>query len=262
MRICRRIRAGKSSRAFTLIELLVVVALIGVMMSLVAGGVVRLIAGGHAAACRSNLRQMYVAYRLYLDDHDDRLFPWREETDEGTLWYFGLERRASPSAEGSRLLDKTYGRLAPYLAQVGGIEVCPAFRYAERSVKRKFECPSYGYGLNEYLIAGTPANGRSGLRKFSELQKPDATIVWGDCAQVNTWQAPASPANPMLEEWYYLSKTLPANFHFRHDGFCQVVMGDGAARRFAPAWLDKRCDGLTGLIEPLGQDYWLQPFKR
>src|SRR2546425_9551782 len=28
-----------------------------------------------------------------------------------------------------------------------------------------------------------------------------------DAAQVNTWQAPASPSNPMLEEWYYVDNS-------------------------------------------------------
>jgi prepilin-type N-terminal cleavage/methylation domain-containing protein len=249
------------AHAFTLIELLVVLAVCSVLASLLAPGVARMVGGGKAAACRSNLKQMYVAYRLYLDDHGDRLFPWREETDEGTLWYFGLERRSGASGEGRRVLDKSRARLAPYFDHVGGIEVCPAFRYGGPKMKQKFAGASYGYGLNEYLIEGTAANRRAKLWKFSDLQRPSETIVWGDSAQLNTWQAPASPANPMIEEWYYLSSTLPASFHFRHDGNCQVVMGDGAVRSFAPAWLDPRGDGLTGLIEPRGQDYWLRPLK-
>ncbi len=246
---------------FTLVELLVVLAVIGVLVALLMPGLQRVWACGQAATCRSNLRQMYLAYRLYLDDHGDRLFPWREETADGTLWYFGLEPRSGARGEGQRVLDKSRARLAPYFEHVGGIEVCPAFRCAGWSVKRKFAEPSYGYGLNEYLIEGTPANRRAGLRRFSEIQKPAETIIWGDSAQVNTWQAPASADWPMLEEWYYLSASLPASFHFRHDRHCQVVMGDGAVRRFAPAWLDPRCDGLTGLIEPRGQDYWLRPAK-
>lgn len=247
--------------AFTLVELLVVLAVCGILAGLLIPGVARLLSGGRAAACRSNLKQLYIAYRLYLDDHADRLFPWREETTEGTLWYFGLERTSGTRGEGARLLDKSRARLAPYFDHVGGIEVCPAFRYGGAGIKQKFATASYGYGLNEYLIEGTPANARAKVQKFSDLQKPAETIVWGDSAQVNTWQAPASPSNPMIEEWYYLSKTLPASFHFRHSGQCQVVMGDGAVRSFAPAWLDSRGDGLTGLIEPLGQDYWLRPIK-
>lgn len=251
----------KEKNAFTLLELLVVIALVGFLSVLVLPKAAEMGAAGKSAVCRANLRQLYAAYRLYLDDHGDCFFPWREECEEGTLWYFGLEPKASSGGEGMRRLDKSRARLAPYFDHVGGIEVCPAFPYCQVRTKQKFEVASYGYGLNEYLIAGTPANRGSGIQRFSEIQRPAETIVWGDAAQINTWQNPASPAKPMIEEWYYLSQSPPANFHFRHRGYCQVVMADGHARSFPPAWLDQRCDGRIGFIEPWGQDYFLRPFK-
>lgn len=250
-----------ANHAFTLLELLVVIAVLGLLSALVLPKAAEMSAAGKSAVCLTNLRQLYAAYRMYLDDHGDRFFPWREECEEGTLWYFGLEPKGSPGREGTRKIDKSRARLGPYFDHVGGIEVCPAFPYRQARTKQKFEVASYGYGLNEYLIAGTPANQQAGINRFSELQRPAETIVWGDAAQINTWQSPASPANPMIEEWYCLSKNPPANFHFRHRGHCQVVMADGHARSFPPAWMDPRCDGRIGFIEPLGQDYFLRPFK-
>jgi prepilin-type processing-associated H-X9-DG protein len=47
-------------------------------------------------------------------------------------------------------------------------------------------------------------------------------------AQVNDFQAPASPANPMLEEWYYVdNSTNYPNGHFRHSRRANVVFCDG-----------------------------------
>ena len=54
------------------------------------------------------------------------------------------------------------------------------------------------------------------------------TALFGDAAQINTWQAPASPVNPMLEEWYYLDdEPTQPNGHFRHQQRANVQFCDG-----------------------------------
>jgi type II secretory pathway pseudopilin PulG len=53
-----------------LIELLVVIAVIGILASLVLGGVSRAKARAHAVGCMNNVRQLGLAFRLYVDDHD------------------------------------------------------------------------------------------------------------------------------------------------------------------------------------------------
>ena len=249
----------RDRNAFSLIELLAVIAVAAILSALLIPGVQRARQGGASAVCRANLHQMYAAYAMYLDDHNGRFFPWREEVSGGTLWYWGLEDGGN--AEGSRTLDKSHARLAPYFDQVGGAEVCPSFPYEATGTKQKFDVASYGYGLNVYLIADTPANRASGARSFRHIQLPAETIVWGDSAQVNTWQSPASPRNPMLEEWYFLSRDAPPSFHFRHRRQFNAVMADGSGRTFTPNRLDPRCDGLTGYIEPPGQDHFLRPVK-
>lgn len=244
---------------FSLIELLVVVALIGLLSVILVPAVTRGVHAAKGAACASNLKQMYGAYVMYLDDHGGRFFKWREETDEGIQWYWGLE--TGGGGEGSRGLDKSRAKLASYFDHVGGVEICPSLPYEEPYFKPKFDIASYGYALNIYLIADTPPNRACGITRFADIRTPAETITWGDSAQVNSWQAPASPDNPMLEEWYYLSAAPPPGFHFRHAGGANMVMADGAVRRFEPAWLDPRCDGLTGYIEPRGCDDYLRPIR-
>jgi prepilin-type processing-associated H-X9-DG protein len=51
-------------------------------------------------------------------------------------------------------------------------------------------------------------------------------LFLADAAQVNTFQAPASPERPMLEEFYYVSVDEPTA-HFRHDGRANGVFCDG-----------------------------------
>ena len=115
------------------------------------------------------------------------------------------------------------GVLYPYL-RGRGLEICPAFEYTSPQLKLKTTGASYGYGYNWFLSVspGKPPGER----------KPDwaacGILLFGDAAQVNTWQAPAAPNNPLLEEWYYVdtSKSQP-NGHFRHKQRAVAVFCDG-----------------------------------
>ena len=243
-----------------MIELLAVIAVVMILCALAFPALNRAYAAGATTTCRSNLRQMQVAYTLYLADHDGRLFGFNEGTVGGSmLYYFGL---AAPGSEGLRAVDKSKAKLAPYLGQLGGIETCPAFPYHASYFKQKFDTASYGYGINAYLLTNGPALSLPRrFTAFSQIARPADTIAWADAIQINTWQSPASPQNPLLEEWYYLDKTMPPKFHFRHNTRLNAIMTDGSVRSFAPARLDPRCDGLTGDLEPSGQDHYLRLVK-
>jgi prepilin-type processing-associated H-X9-DG protein len=242
----------------TLIEMLMVMAMLGLLFGLLAPTLQRARQAGESGACRSNLRQVSLAHTLYLDDHEGLFFPWREQTPEGTLWYWGLE--VGGGSEGGRRIIRERGRLAPYLAAVGGVETCPALPYEATWFKQKFELATFGYGININMLDGAGGRDR-GIRRMSQLSSPAETIAWADAAQVNTWQAPASAANPMMEEWYYLNSQQPPKFHFRHGGHCHAAFADGSIRALEPDRLDPRCDGLTGFIEPRGEDFYLRLTK-
>lgn len=70
--------------AFTLVELLVVIALIAILAALMMPALGRAQALGRSSACLSNLRQMGVAWHLYLGDHGDR-FPDRRDLKRDLL---------------------------------------------------------------------------------------------------------------------------------------------------------------------------------
>src|SRR5690242_2834007 len=65
-----------SSSAFTLVELLVVMAIIVLLAGLLLPALNRARASGRSAKCRSNLHQVALALRMYVDDNN--AYPFEE----------------------------------------------------------------------------------------------------------------------------------------------------------------------------------------
>ena len=104
-----------------------------------------------------------------------------------------------------------------------GLAICPTLDYIAARFKLKATGAAYGYGVNRNLTAPT-------LTHIVRMIRPADTVVFADAAQVNTFQAPASPANPLLEEFYYVHE-LEKTAHFRHKETANVVFGDGHVDR-------------------------------
>jgi prepilin-type N-terminal cleavage/methylation domain-containing protein/prepilin-type processing-associated H-X9-DG protein len=243
--------AQEQRRAFTLLELLVTIAIIAVLSALALGAMSKTRALAQGAHCSNSLRQLGAATAMYLTDHDQRYFAYSAAVTGGRLWYFGLESSASLAGkEGDRDLDVTQAPLYPYIHQVGGVEVCPSFPYGNALWKPKYKGASWGYGYNT-LLSDVNINSLTSLSQI---------IVFGDCAQVNTFQAPASPKKPMLEEFYILSST-DKTIHFRHGALANMLFADGHVEglKLYPGTQDTRLkEAKVGRITPTGSTEYLR----
>jgi len=221
----------KKTHAFTLIELLAVMVILGVLLTLLAPAAIAVKRQATLTTSSSALRQLSIATQTYLSENNGRFFQSRESLTDGIQWWFGFESYASPKTEGSRILDKSRGPLGPYIADSAGTVPDFAFTSMGSSFKPKFRNGYFGFGVNTELTGGPTGQQTSKLRQVNQLERSGQIALFATCAQINTFQSPASGKNPMLEEFYFFNTTDCANtIHFRHAGNAIVAFADGSQR--------------------------------
>jgi prepilin-type processing-associated H-X9-DG protein/prepilin-type N-terminal cleavage/methylation domain-containing protein len=240
-------RDSKQAEGFTVIELLTVVAIIGILGALLLPSLARAKGLTRRIVCLGNLKQLGIASQLYWDDNEQKVFPYlQSRSNRGTVYWFGwLEK----GREGARKLDHTQGALWPYI-QGNGIEICPSFDYNHASYKPKSKGASYGYGYNIHLTGnGFPVQLSKQNQKISQVRSHSTTALMADAAQINDFQFPASPQNPLIEEFYYINNTSTdyPNTHFRHQLNANVLFCDGHVANENPVTgsIDKRLPNMN-----------------
>lgn len=248
----------KRTAAFTLLELLVVITLIAVLAALLLPVLERIREPMWRGVCAHSLQQLGAAGAAYRAEHDGSFWKYREDRRDGTDWWFGFETAESRSlSEGERTLDLSRGPLGPYVLRSGGVSSDPAFLHCGPRHKPKFQNGNFGYGYNALLGGG--ALGRGRLARQSNFPHAAQIVVFATCAQINTFQAPASADHPMIEEFYLIDQR-EITVHFRFGGKALAAMLDGSVRELPidPSTLDGRMPkAQIGRFAPVGSTLYL-----
>ena len=237
-------------QGFSLIELLVVVVIITLLIAILLPALGRARESARRVLCASQQQQVALAIHFYLEDNNQHFFPRKElitiDSQDGTRWWFGFETYTSAAmAEGQRQLNRDLARLYPYHHAPESVEVCPSFRIKTLKYKPKYEgfWTTYGYNFNLIYDMG-PA-------RYNQISQPGISAMLTDTAQVNFWQQPATPSNPLVEEWDYFNR-YSRSVHYRHDGLANLLFADGHVEQIkADATYDPKLP--ASMIAPIPQ---------
>ncbi len=124
---------SRTRPGFTLIELLVVIAIIGILASMLLPSLAGAKERAHVTTCINNLRQMGIAMRVYMEDHESRYPPQEvRELDPGTRQPTGPMRSVQYALGGQQPIS---GLLSVYPSA----EARPLYSYMAPSAV--YKCP-------------------------------------------------------------------------------------------------------------------------
>jgi len=246
----------KKNAAFTMAELLVAIGVIVVLSAVTAPAVWSAYKSSSLAVSANNIRQLSAGGMAYLGDNNYRYWPFLTKSDEGDVWWFGLEPAAHlGKPEGQRVVDVAVGPLGAYMPR--NMVPDPSFRFTGKPFKPKFAFGYIGTAYNVVLAGGWQTLDRPGARqpmRYWDLPNPAEVVVFATSAQVNTFQKPASGKNPMIEEFYGIDQR-ESTVHFRHGGKAMVAFANGSAGFLPmdPSTLDSRApEAQVGRFAPRG----------
>jgi prepilin-type N-terminal cleavage/methylation domain-containing protein len=259
-------------RGFTLVETILAIAIVALLVTLVTVAAKQALRSSSLATSANNIRQLAAGAAAYLGDNNYTFWKYRQNAntlalvqqlgvpERGVIWWFGFETlKSMNSGEGNRRFDPDLGPLAGYVP--GGFLPDPSLAFTGKALKPKYQFGYIGVGYNIHLGGGWM--GGNPLRYF-ELEKPHETVVFATSAQVNTFQSPASPNNPMIEDFYGFDDGATGNqpsIHFRHNGKAMVAYATGNAGflEMDKSTLDMRApEAKIGRFAPMGSSKFLR----
>ena len=212
------------AKPFTLIELLVVIAIIAILAAMLLPALNQAKAKAMQINCAANLKQLGLAYKMYLSDND-QYFP-RHWTNHTGNWPGGPAGLWTWRADIFNYVGDTK------------IYVCPSapnWSYDDPNAGEQVigeGTSRSGYGLNFVHGAGGKPHPPMG-RSETEAKQPSKTIILGDSRE-NQYTIKSPPQHSNQVGFNRLNVNNQIDAATRHNNGCNYTFVDGHTKWFTP----------------------------
>ncbi len=249
----------KSGLGFTLIELLVVIAIIAILASLLLPALSRAKERAQGIQCVSNMKQMQLAWQMYVDENNDRVPPNDAWTTAGGLpydtnktWVRGWMNYYQPVQDNTNAVYLRTSHLSAYQPSLG-VWKCPSDKSTSRHEGRLYPRVR---SITMDLVIGSISDPLNTSAEFAHLQQvkrladavnpaPADLFVFIDTSaqSIATGYFGLESVDPASDPSTYQWAVVPASYHGHAAG---LSFADGRAElhrlRDPRTWTAKQFD--------------------